>query len=172
MASASLCAPLDSSAPSFTIAYDEKCAFAHPKLVEAFAYWSECCGARTMPLRTDIHPSGMRCFLIHVSLVDVRTSDDATVDYFVRLAGTEVERVLGRRSGKMLTDGVPADQTPRWRTSFDRVLKSGRPLRSFGRLLFQNKTWLNSENMYAPLSDGGAQPAAMLCAFAATSATG
>jgi hypothetical protein len=170
MSSASLPAPLDFYAPSFTITYDEKCAFAHPKLVEAFAFWSACCGGRSMPMRTDIHPSGMRHFLTHVSLVDVRTGSDAAFDYFVRVSGTEVERVLGRRSGKMLTDGVPADQIPRWRTPFDRVLESGRPLRSFGRLLFHNKTWLNSENMYAPLSDGGV-PAAMLCAFAATSAT-
>jgi hypothetical protein len=165
-------APSDGASVSPSITYDETCSFVHPMLVEAFEYWKAQCAGRQMPLRTDIHPAGMRPFLVHVSLVDVRVGEHGALDYFVRLAGSEVERVLGRRSGKMLLDGVPADQTERWRTPFDRVRESGRPLRSFGRLLFRGKTWLNSENMFAPLGGQWPLPTAMLCAFAATSATG
>jgi hypothetical protein len=162
-------APLDFPG-SMAITYDDTCSFEHPMLVAAFAYWKEQCAGRPMPSRTDIHPAGMRHFLTHVSLVDVRLGDDGGVDYFVRLAGTEVERVLGRRSGRMLLEGVPPDQVHRWQTPFDRVRESAKPLRGFGRLLFAGKSWLNNENMWAPLGDDGT-PSAMLCAFAATSAT-
>ena len=155
---------------SFEIKYDESCSFVNPALTEAYAYWKgQCRGNTSMPTRGDVHPKGMRPFIKHVSIVDVRTDERGGFSYFVRLAGSEVERVLGRRSGKMLLDGVPEDQVPRWQTPFDRVRESGRPLRGFGRLMFQGKIWLNNENLWAPLGDNG-KVTGMFCAFAATTA--
>ena len=109
----------------------------------------------------------MRSFIAHVSLTDIEIGDRGEVRYFVRLAGTEIERVLGRRSGKPLLDGIPSDQIIRWLEPHERVRSSGKPLRGYGRLAFGGKNWLKGEYLHAPLGDGPA-PTGIFGAFVAT----
>ena len=109
----------------------------------------------------------MRAFIAHVSLTDILFADDGSASYFVRLAGTEIERVLGRRSGKMLLDGVPKEMVARWLMPHERVRQSGMPLRGFGRIAFGGKVWLRGEYLHAPLGEIDT-PIGIFGAFAAT----
>src|SRR5260370_37102735 len=82
------------------ITYDPTLSFAHPALVKAFTYWNSSRGERAMPTRADIAPRRMRSFLPHVALIEVKPRPGAEPDYFVRLAGTAIEEVLGKRTGR------------------------------------------------------------------------
>jgi FixJ family two-component response regulator len=158
-----------SALSSFDITYDPTCHFLDERLADAFAYWKgRCRDGAGMPEPDDILVGDMARFSEHVGIVKVRTDEAGTISYFVRHAGTEVERVLGRLSGKALLDVVPEDQLMRWRRPFDHVRETKRPLRSFGRMAFPGKTWLNSENFYAPLGNG-AEVTGVFTAFVATS---
>ncbi|HEY2444594.1 MAG TPA: PAS domain-containing protein [Rhizomicrobium sp.] len=150
------------------VTYDATLSFAHPALVKAFAYWNSRRGERAMPARADIRPQDMRGFLPHVALIEVQPGPGDKRDYFVRLAGTSVEEVLGRRSGRPLTEGLDAALAERWRAQFDVVLASRQPLRATGRVAYDNKSWLEAEILYAPLSEDGATVGMVFIAFAAT----
>lgn len=151
---------------SLAVTYDESCAFEHPALRAAFEYWQKLCGDRPMPSRRDINPSAMRKFIAHVGVIDILVAADESVSYFVRVAGAEVERVPGLRSGKALLDGVPADMASRWLEPHERLRLSGKPLRGFGRIV-GGKTWLMGEYLHAPLGDGDGTTS-IFGAFAAT----
>jgi hypothetical protein len=110
----------------------------------------------------------MRSFLPHVALVEVKPGPGGEPDYFVRLAGTAIEEVLGKRTGRSLTQDLPPALAQRWRAQFDAVLKSRQPLRATGRIAYDNKTWLEAEILYAPLSEDGTDVSMVFLAFAAT----
>jgi hypothetical protein len=150
------------------VAYDATLAFAHPALVKAFAYWNSRRGERAMPARADIRPQDMRGFLSHVGLIEVQPGTGGKPDYFVRLAGTSIEEVLGKRTGRPLTDGLAPALAERWRAQFDMVLQSRQPLRATGRVGYDNKSWLEAEIFYAPLGEHGATVSMVFIAFAAT----
>jgi hypothetical protein len=149
------------------IIHDPTLSFAHPALVKAFAYWNSRRRDRAMPRRADITPQGMRSFLPHVALVEVKTRPGNGPDYFVRLAGAAIEEVFGKRTGRPLTEDVPPELAVRWRAQFDAVVNSQKPLRATGRIAFENKTWLEAEILCAPLSEDGTQVGMVLLAFAA-----
>ena len=150
------------------IIHDATLSFVHPALVKAFAYWNSSRRERAMPGRADITPQGMRSFLPHVALVEVKPRPGNGPDYFVRLAGTAIEEVFGKRTGRPLTQDVPPELAVRWRAQFDAAVNSQKPLRATGRIAYENKTWLEAEILCAPLSEDGTSVSMVLLAFAAT----
>jgi hypothetical protein len=150
------------------VTYDPTLAFVHPALVKALTYWNLRRGDRAMPSRSDLTPQGMRAFLPHVALIDVLDMPGAEPDYFIRLAGTAIEQVIGPRSGKTLATDTPPGLALRWRTQYDMMLRSRKPLRSVARIGYHNKTWLEGEHLSAPLSDDGEKINAIFWVFAVT----
>jgi hypothetical protein len=149
------------------VAYDATLSFEHPALVAALAYWRRQCGDRTMPRRAAIDPRGMKDFLTHVGLVEVLARPGEPIDYFVRVAGQDIEDVLGPRTGRSLTAALPPVLAARWRDGFDRVRELKKPLRATTRVAFENKTWLAAENLCAPISEDGSRVSMMLVGFVA-----
>jgi hypothetical protein len=153
------------------VTIDDSCTFDYPAPAAAFDYWLSVRGKRIMPSLNDIVPKRMQAFIAHVSLIDILVADDDTTSYQVRVAGSEVEAVLGPRTGKPLLDGVPKELEQRWLEPLEQVRRSAKPLRGSGRVTFGHKTDLVGEYLHAPLGDG-AVPTAIFCAFAASPAQG
>jgi hypothetical protein len=133
---------------------------------EALAYWNECRGTRSMPLKTDISVRGMKRFIANVSLVDVHSNNDGTVDYYVRLTGERVRELYGPIAHRKLSEFLPADMEQRWRTALDLVRAARRPLRVHGRMSYADHTWLYQETLLAPLSSNGEETDMFLMATA------
>ncbi|MDW3205879.1 MAG: PAS domain-containing protein [Alphaproteobacteria bacterium] len=69
----------------------------HPIVQEAFAYWNQKRGNRTMPRREDIDPIDIPSVIPHIILIDV---DHDPLDFRFRLIGTYVDRhVSGSYTG-------------------------------------------------------------------------
>jgi hypothetical protein len=62
--------------------------------IRAYQYWQACRGGRVMPSRKLIRPKGMRDFVAHARLIEIRNTA-AGVDYAVRIAGTKLEEIMG-----------------------------------------------------------------------------
>jgi hypothetical protein len=133
----------------------------------ALAYWQSRRGEREMPTRDDIRPSQMRSFLPHIALIEPLGPSAMPDDYLVRLAGSFTERIFGRVGGLRLSDFLSPDFQQRWRGSYDMVRFSRRPLRGSGRVAFENKSWLMSETLVAPLGEAGKPINMLFVAFAA-----
>lgn len=139
--------------PMFPITVDESLSFTHPLISAAFAYWQICCHGRKMPERADLRPSDMRNYIAHVAFVDVPASSGQ--DYFVRVAGSKIEEVFGKRSARHLLDGVPKELHSHWLRPFEMVRTASRPLRGNGSVTYRSQHWLNAEILYAPLGKDG-----------------
>lgn len=118
----------------------------------AFAYWQSCCHGRPMPSRADIDPVEMRGFLAHVALIETPDGSVARPDYRISLAGTAIEAVLGPLTGKLLQQAVAPAVARRWRGLYEVVVTEAAPIRATSRVSFEEKNFLMTELMVAPLS--------------------
>jgi hypothetical protein len=141
--------------------------FTQPATKLAHAYWRAHCRDTGMPAYKDLQPSGMRGFIAHIGIVEVR-GDDAKKDYFIRLAGSRWEEVFGRIAGKHLHEFLSPEIEERWRALFDPVCASAKPLCARTGLSFQEKTWLMSEMFVAPLGDSANAVSKLFLCFTAT----
>lgn len=150
--------------------------FVHPAPRLGLAYWQSRRDGRAMPLRSDLSPSAMREFLLHVALVDAHVSPGGDCRYFVRLAGMRIEQVFGSVGGRYFGDFLTPELHRRWLAAYDAVRKQRRPLRIRATVNFEKKTWLACEALIAPLGDETKPVAAFFVVFAAwadlTSASG
>jgi hypothetical protein len=122
---------------------------------KAYEYWQARRGDRSWPARKDITPQGMKGFMRHVGLVEVRKMADGHATYFIRFAGAKIESVFGPITGKTLSEFLPASLEGRWRLVFDQALKGRRPVRIASRVAFQGKTYLANEVLLAPMGEEG-----------------
>ena len=97
----------------------------HPKLQRLLRYWNEKRDDRPMPARGDIDPFDFPDLLPHVFLVDV--SYDPLVFRF-RLAGTEVNKLLGEEITGKTTEEIKAERLrPVLRKAYENVVRSRQP---------------------------------------------
>jgi hypothetical protein len=139
---------------SFQILVDHKLAFERDVTRKAYAYWNTARGQRSMPKRSDLTARGMKPFLRNVVIAEPRKLNNEW-DYFVRLAGTEVEKVIGHVNGKLIGSVAAEELKSRWRFILDQGRVPPRPARCISRVLAQKKTWLTAEVFVAPLSEDG-----------------
>jgi hypothetical protein len=137
----------------FTI--DKSAAFTRPATIKALEYWRTCKGDRAMPSRADISPSALRTVLPQIGLVDVPAAGDRPTAYTVRLAGDAITQVFGPLTGKPIDEFLPPEILERWIACFDTARTSAAPVRAASRIAYQNKTWLQSEVLLAPLGQDG-----------------
>ena len=93
---------------------------------EIFAHWASLRRAGRLPGRADIDPADFKRHLPTVSLIDVTREPR---DYRVRLAGTGLYGVYGRReiTGRTLEEIYNAAAAADWRTELDKVVDDRRP---------------------------------------------
>jgi hypothetical protein len=122
---------------------------------DALTYWNECRGTRAMPRMTEISARGMKKFLTHVSLLDIETNSDGSVDYIVKLTGERVREHYGSVAHRRLSEFLPEEMEQRWRAALDLVRSERRPLRVHGRMSYGGHVWLYQETLLAPLGGDG-----------------
>ena len=124
----------------------------HPKLQRLLRYWNEKRDDRPMPARGDIDPFDFPDLLPHVFLVDV--SYDPLVFRF-RLAGTEVNRLLGEEVTGKTTDELTTERLrPVFRTTYENVVRSRQPAAAT-RTFEGHKKFLLYAGLVLPLSADG-----------------
>lgn len=139
---------------SFQILVDDELAFERDVTRRAFEYWNAARGELGMPKRNDLTTQGMKSFMRNVIMAEPRQVNGEW-DYFIRLAGTEVEKVIGQVTGKLIGSAAPEDLKPRWCFILDQARVPARPARCVSRVMAQSKTWLTGEVFVAPLSEDG-----------------
>ena len=119
----------------------------------AYAYWLDRSASRKMPHRSDLDPVEMRKFTSHIGLVEIRHSEDRTLDFFIRRAGTKWEYIYGPMTGKLLREFLPEEIEPSWREAFAAVYEAIAPLRLTAQVDFKGMSWLEIEMLIAPLGE-------------------
>ncbi len=137
------------------VSFDLPASLTREPVMKGYRYWQAARGERDMPARKDMSPQGMRDFVSHVGLVEVRRDEDGRYDFFIRLAGAKIENVFGSITGKALGQFLPADVEARWRSVFEVALQAKVPVSTTSRVVFGGKGYLVSETLIAPLGDGG-----------------
>jgi hypothetical protein len=133
----------------------------------AHAYWRSHCRDHGMPAYKDLPPSGMRGFIAHIGIVEIREGGTGK-DYFIRLAGSRWEEVFGRIAGKHLHKFLSPAVEERWRALFDPVCERAEPVCARAEISFEEKTWLMSEMFVAPLGDSASEVSMLFLCFTAT----
>jgi hypothetical protein len=124
-----------------------------------------------MPLRADLNPAAMRKFTQNIGLIDIRRDAAPHVEYFIRRAGSDWEKVFGAMTGRFIHEFLPPEIEMRWRRVFDAVREKKSPLRVTSGVQFQAKSWLTTEMFVAPLGEAG-EPNMLFLAFTAWSGSG
>lgn len=136
------------------IEIDHKVVLKREMNIKAFEYWKRMKGDRLMPSRKDISPQGMREFVRHVGIVEIRPGSHGEPVYFVRVAGAKIESVYGSITGKVLNEFLPPMIEARWRTIFSAPQGTKAPVRFGSRVAFGGRDYLAVEVLAAPMGEG------------------
>lgn len=134
---------------------DPSLAFGTQQLINALALWQEKAGTRAMPSRRDLDARTLKTFLPQIAIMDA-VGDGPTRRYRFRLMGTTVADLLGDHTGKFIDEAVVSPFRERWSAIMDATLAAGAPLRFFGRVEYNDLSYLAMELLLAPLRDDGA----------------
>jgi hypothetical protein len=134
----------------------------------ASAYWHARAEGRAMPSRADLNPADMRTFTENIGLIEIRRDSGPHVEYFIRRAGSDWEKVFGAMTGRFIHEFLPPEIEVRWRKVFDAVRVKKAPVRVITGILFQAKNWLTTEMFVAPLGLAN-EPDMLFIAFTAWS---
>jgi len=148
------------------IAYDSMMEFRSVPLRDAYRHWLKARHGRLMPRTSDLRLNPGQSFFDYAALITL-TPDP---DYFVVSHGKKIEETFGSRAGRMLCDGLPEEVAARWRSGFDMVHHSGKPIKATSHLAFEGKTQIETENLIAPLGEDDT-PSAFLLVLAVTNRT-
>ncbi|HTQ13920.1 MAG TPA: PAS domain-containing protein [Rhizomicrobium sp.] len=134
------------------IEFDRSVSLTRDATRKAYGYWKSVTGDRPWPSRKDISPRGMKDFVKHIGLIEVRPGR-LSPTYAVRIAGGIVENVFGSIGGKTLSEFLPASIEARWRIIFDTMLEARAPIRISTRVSFGGRDYLATEALIAPLGE-------------------
>ncbi len=135
---------------------DPELRFRDARLQRAVDWWHERCAALgRLPGRGDVDPAAWPGLLAHLYLIDVIGGG---ARYRWRLIGTAVTELAGRDvTGRFMDELYDAVTYPDATASYDRVVASRRPLRSFGTLAFAGRDYSGFESVEVPLAADGAE---------------
>ena len=140
----------------WSVVCDERLAFDTPKMKEALSYWTARAGTRSMPLRTDLSPHGMKSFLSLVSMAERDRLADGRSRWRVRLQGSDLDRVMGPMTGRYLDEVIEGEILARWMATIDLIVEVAKPLRFLSETQVPDREPIVMELLLAPLSsDGG-----------------
>ncbi len=134
---------------------DEDLLFEDELVSLGYAIWRNARAGNTLPSRSDFDPLNLPSRLLpHILLVDVVEAE--TVRLRWRLVGTYITERVGRdMTGRYWDEIYDIDvlneisKAPLW------VLENRRPIRAMGAAPMEDKNFLISENLFAPLSSDG-----------------
>ena len=127
----------------------------HSRLLgEIHEYWLSKCAGRTMPDRRNLDPTELGRLLPYVSLFDVSHTVDG-IALFPRLAGQELERVMGSIHMRPLGETLAPDIVSRWCSMVALVYAWKAPVRTTGVVHHHEKHFIHSEVYIAPLAHDG-----------------
>lgn len=138
-----------------TFELDPTLDFRAPILRSGHACWDIARGSRPMPARRDIDPVLLPTALLpHILLIEVHRVP--AIRFRWRLIGTYITDVVGRdMTGAWWDEIYLPDVIEALQTGPMEVLRTGRPVRTIGRAPLDERAFLVSENMDAPLSSDG-----------------
>ncbi len=137
------------------IEVDRSLAFEAPETLAGLEYWRRKLDGRPMPRRNDIRPEEIPSLLPYTVLFDLTPLPGGGVDMFPRLAGARFEEVFGRIHNRPLSTRLAPEILARWRGVAGAMLEHGGPIRAFGNVLHQDKTYIRFELLLAPLGRDG-----------------
>ena len=116
-----------------------------------------------MPSRADLDPVDMRRFLANVGLLEIHEAPDAARRFRARLAGTEIEAIFGPITGRFLDEALPPGPAARLAFLAEAVIAAARPVRFSTRIAHKEQNFVETEAVWAPLSDDGARMTMLFC---------
>lgn len=128
--------------------------FTHPVTRAGSAYWQQRRGNRILPDVAEFCVRDMRSFITHVMLIDVSDPCWPVPGYRVRLAGDDVRKTFGDIKGKWLHQFLSPEVESRWRSALNAAIATKSPLRNYGFLLFESRSWTQYEVLVAPTGSG------------------
>jgi hypothetical protein len=135
---------------------DPLLSFEHPDFASVIALWKAQAHGRAMPARSDMTARVLKEFLPRVAMKERMQTNPSR--YRWRLVGTKVAEVLGERTGKFADEDAPPKQVARWNMSCDLVLETRLPMRFTGRVLANNRDYMQSDLLFMPLADENGTP--------------
>jgi hypothetical protein len=139
----------------WSIVCDERLAFDTPRMKEALSYWTARAANRSMPIRTDLSPHGMKSFLSLVSMAERDRLPDKSSRWRVRLQGSDLDRVIGPMTGRYLDEVIEGEMLARWLTTIDLVVEVAKPMRFLSETQVPDRGPIVMESLLAPLSSDG-----------------
>jgi hypothetical protein len=138
--------------------------FSASALRHLLTIWREQAGDAPMPHRSRLTARLMKPYLGDISIIE-RVSADP-VRYRVRLMGTRLTGVLGEMQGRYLDETLAPAVLPHWQRRLGLTLAENRPMRFVSRVDLKGKTYLVSENLWAPLAgDDASCPLVLMAAI-------
>jgi hypothetical protein len=123
----------------------------------AYEYWCSRAGARRIPARADIDPVEMRPWIAATLLADaVFDTHGAPVDFFFRVAGTQVCARYGRELTHRYLSDIPMDgQKESVLANYRAVIETCQPFYSINRIRDETGLQRSFEMLLLPLSAAG-----------------
>ena len=143
----------------------------NPKLGRLFAYWRSKQRGQIAPARRDIDPAEIPRLLPWVWLVDVV---DGGSDFRFRIGGEKLVEFLGRRMTGETTNALASSPFfSNIAQAFAQCVRERRPiLRPLARTAHEQRNYLETEAVFLPLSENGADISQIFGGFAMTSPVG
>lgn len=126
-----------------------------PLLAELFRYWSERCGARKLPARSDIDPVDIPHLLPHIALTEIVPSPGGEETRFrYRLAGTQIEERFGcPLTNRFLDELKEGDYLIYMQSLYRQLMTDLAPIYSESSFGAGDNNTLLAKRLMLPLSD-------------------
>lgn len=138
-------------------------ALATPKLRGLYEVWNAKRGTRRMPCRSDLTLRDIKFAASNVGFVRA-TRDGDKRRYKILLMGGELEQYITPMTGHYVEEVVPQHFVVKWTKMWDVALDARVPLRTIGRLEFNDRRLCIVESLVAPLAHDGETPDALITA--------
>jgi hypothetical protein len=135
---------------------DPTLTFSNPVYERFLSLWKSKVGTKAMPAKSEITPRDLKEFLPDIAVCH-RVAENPS-RFVWRLIGTNVAKIVGHHTGKMLEESIPSDFLARWTECGDLILNGGQPLRFLGRVHLKDREYLDAENLFVPLANDEGQP--------------
>lgn len=139
--------------------------FDRPELNRLRDIWFDKAAGNPIPYRHDFDARALKPVLRNVVILE-HLKNDGRWCYRIRLMGSELARLMGEKTGRLLEECVPPAVLPVWLTAFDTVMEAKVPLRFVTRYQTEPISYLTSESFNVPMLNAEGSPTLLLsCAY-------
>lgn len=105
-----------------------------------------------LPSRKDFNPAAFQAILPNIVIFNLVFNDEVLVDLIPTLIGTELTRVYGEKTGKLLSEHESEYVFQSVITSARECLRTGEPLGVEAKAVTQDMPFMRSFSLYCPLA--------------------